>query len=223
MLLFYRADENELDRIRREGLPAGATLHGTLEAARRRDPECLLVVDALAWVEETSASLDPKTSGPPVPARFIENLTPCRPPVPVTAAGGYVVRPAGESGEPELLVIYRRGVWDLPKGKQEEGESVEECARREVCEEVGAERMRLVRELGATVHGYPMDERHAVKTTHWFLMATPEREFTPQREEDIEQVAWMPWSEAKRRVGYATLRHHMTRCKMDVFEATRRG
>ena len=32
----------------------------------------------------------------------------------------------------ELLCIYRRGVWDLPKGKLDAGEVIPECAVREV-------------------------------------------------------------------------------------------
>lgn len=137
----------------------------------------------------------------------IPNRDPYLPPAPVTAAGGYVVR-QGETG-PEVLLIFRRGAWDLPKGKLDPGESVEACAIREVREEVGIGELRLMGSAGTTVHGYPEDGRYLVKTTHWYFMRTPERDFTPEEREGIEQVAWVPWEEAKERLGYESLRRHI--------------
>lgn len=42
-------------------------------------------------------------------------------------------------GEALLLVLSRRGEWELPGGKLRLGEPLEECLRREFCEEVGVE------------------------------------------------------------------------------------
>ncbi len=50
----------------------------------------------------------------------------------VDAAGGLV---SNESGQ--YLLIFRNGMWDLPKGKREKGESTAENAVREVMEECG--------------------------------------------------------------------------------------
>ena len=44
------------------------------------------------------------------------------------AAGGYVVR--RKDAGLEVLLIHRRGVWDLPKGKCDDGEKARACARR---------------------------------------------------------------------------------------------
>lgn len=149
-----------------------------------------------------------------VPPSAWQNVRPYYPPRSVTAAGGYVTCPLDD--EVALLVIFRRGVWDLPKGKLDPGETAEECALREVREEVGIEELQSVRSLGTTQHGYARDERYAVKTTHWFLMRTPERTFAPERREGIRRVAWARWSVARRHIGYDTLRRHMDRCKPDV-------
>jgi 8-oxo-dGTP pyrophosphatase MutT (NUDIX family) len=133
-----------------------------------------------------------------------------RPPESVEAAGGYVVRrgPAGV----ELLLIFRRGQWDLPKGKLDTGETPTEGAVREVAEEVGVpeESLEVLRPLGTTVHGYPHPRRatYAVKTTHWFAMTAKATNFTPQAEEDIELVEWVPWSEAGIRLRFESLRQH---------------
>src|SRR5687768_2564827 len=49
---------------------------------------------------------------------------------PVLAAGGLV-----QNEKEELLMIYRKGKWDLPKGKLDKNEKLEDCALREVMEE----------------------------------------------------------------------------------------
>lgn len=135
------------------------------------------------------------------------NGVPYRPPISVTAAGGYVIRE--KSGERELLLIFRRGVWDLPKGKTAPGESFEETALREVAEEVGAEDLRIVNPLGTTAHGYVDETRYAVKTTQWYLMKTSSETFTPQRSEQLEEVRWVSWKDARKMLGFDTLRDHM--------------
>ena len=132
-------------------------------------------------------------------------------PAPVVAAGGYVVRRA-EGGGLEVLLIFRRGAWDLPKGKLDPGETVREAAHREVCEEVGikAKKLTVTADLGATVHGYvwPKRDVYAVKTTRWYAMTTAAERFKPEKREGIEAVAWVPWAEASDRLGFETLRAH---------------
>lgn len=123
----------------------------------------------------------------------------------VTAAGGVIYR-EGEKG-PDVLLIYRNGVWDLPKGKLEKGESVEECARREVAEEVGIPLPQIEKELVQTVHTYTRNGNKYEKTTHWFKMKTGVRQdFTPQTKEGIERVEWLPLERAKQKVGYINLK-----------------
>jgi len=56
----------------------------------------------------------------------------------VLAAGGWVV-----NEKDEILFIFRRGKWDLPKGKLDNGEKLEECAQREVREETGLQHIKL--------------------------------------------------------------------------------
>ncbi|HEY5564426.1 MAG TPA: NUDIX hydrolase [Rhodothermia bacterium] len=139
------------------------------------------------------------------------NGVPYRPPFSVTAAGGYIVRSSPAEGGPgrEVLLIFRRGVWDLPKGKLNKNESIEAAALREVEEEVGAANLRIISPLGTTMHGYPEGKRYAVKTTHWFLMETTSVSFTPQLIEQIEDVRWVAWDRAQEMIGYDTLREHM--------------
>ena len=57
----------------------------------------------------------------------------------VVAAGGLV-----QNEKKEILLIFRRGKWDLPKGKLDKGEKLEVCAIREVEEETGLQKVRYL-------------------------------------------------------------------------------
>lgn len=212
MFRFYCAPKADLGVIAEQGFRIGGVIKrwDSLQEARDACTGLILVVNTRLLPEDPVGS----SVGAPVPPTAIVNLAPYRKPKPVTAAGGYIVRRG--AGEPEVLVIFRRGVWDLPKGKLDAGETVEECALREVREEIGIEDVHLHQPVGTTEHGYDDKEVYAVKTTHWFLMRTADTTFTPQKEEDIEQVAWMPWSEAVGCVGYEVLRDHMLAITADV-------
>ena len=128
-------------------------------------------------------------------------------PVHIEAAGGYVIRQT-DAGT-EVLMILRRGVWDLPKGKIDKGETPAECALREVEEETGAAGLTIRRGVGLTLHTYVEDGAPVRKTTWWFLMSTTSSTFIPEVKEQIEQVEWTPWDRARAIVGYNNLRRHM--------------
>ncbi|WP_417601914.1 NUDIX hydrolase [Owenweeksia hongkongensis] len=105
----------------------------------------------------------------------------------IEAAGGIVRNGAGE-----ILMIYRLGKWDLPKGKLEEGESVEEGAVREVIEECGISNLRVIRELPITYHTYEIGGKKILKRTYWFEMHTKFiGDLVPQIEEHIEKAQWV--------------------------------
>lgn len=111
--------------------------------------------------------------------------------VAVEAAGGVVRREDGA-----VLMIYRNGRWDLPKGRCEAGERVEESALREVEEETAVEGLRLVRPLCQTLHAYNLYGRWELKRTHWFEMATASMApLQPQQEEGITRAEWLTSAE----------------------------
>jgi 8-oxo-dGTP pyrophosphatase MutT (NUDIX family) len=107
--------------------------------------------------------------------------------IPLKAAGGLI-----KNQKDEILMIYRRGKWDLPKGKLNNGESFEKAALREVKEECGITGMQIVRPLMSTYHTYPYKDGTALKKTSWYEMVYKgENELKPQIEEDIEEVRWV--------------------------------
>ena len=105
----------------------------------------------------------------------------------VEAAGGVV-----KNADNEILMIYRRGFWDLPKGKIDKGEGIQEAAIREVQEETGIQQLELLSPITTTYHTYRNRKNvRCLKPTYWFLMKTPETAITVQTEEDIEEGVWI--------------------------------
>lgn len=93
--------------------------------------------------------------------------------------------------EEKVLLIFRRGVWDLPKGKIDHGESDEQAAIREVKEETGLQTLEIHQRLNPTFHLYQISNEWILKETHWFLMSNPGNEETvPQAIENITSVEW---------------------------------
>jgi 8-oxo-dGTP pyrophosphatase MutT (NUDIX family) len=104
----------------------------------------------------------------------------------VQAAGGLI-----SNGESEWLFIQRRGKWDLPKGKLDPGETLEQCAVREVGEETGLKKVRSESPLVVTYHTYDESGHHILKETHWYRMtASPDQAVRPQVEEQITELVW---------------------------------
>lgn len=105
------------------------------------------------------------------------------------AAGGLVY-----NDKNELLMIFRRGKWDLPKGKLDEGETIEACAVREVQEETGLQEVEIKSFAGITYHEYfePRINDDVLKEAHWYIMYAPGiQPLVPQTEEDIEVIEWV--------------------------------
>ncbi|HMQ46113.1 MAG TPA: NUDIX hydrolase [Saprospiraceae bacterium] len=105
----------------------------------------------------------------------------------IEAAGGIVYGP-----NQQVLLIYRMGYWDLPKGKIEPGESAEEAAIREVEEETGLTHLTVEDLACQTYHTYRTKSKQRIlKLTHWFRMHAAGGILVPQTEEQIEKAEWV--------------------------------
>jgi len=105
----------------------------------------------------------------------------------IQAAGGLVRNKRNES-----LFIYRRGHWDLPKGKLDPGETLPECALREVREETAIHAITAGPLICVTYHTYEEYGKNILKESYWYAMKTEADEIpVPQTEEDITEIAWL--------------------------------
>lgn len=111
----------------------------------------------------------------------------------VKAGGGLVFNKKGE-----VLFIFRNGKWDLPKGGIEKGEGIEEAAIREVEEETGVKKLKVVQKLQKTYHVFKRNGNYKLKITHWYEMKTDYTgKLQGQENEGIEKVAWLNQEQIK--------------------------
>lgn len=112
----------------------------------------------------------------------------------VIAGGGKVFNDRGE-----ILFIFRNNKWDLPKGKAEKKETIEETSIREVEEETGVEGLKITKPLDTTYHIFKRNGRYKIKITYWFEMKTDyDGKLNPQENEGITKVAWLDKKETKK-------------------------
>jgi 8-oxo-dGTP pyrophosphatase MutT (NUDIX family) len=104
----------------------------------------------------------------------------------IEAAGGIITNKKNET-----LMIFRRGKWDLPKGKIEPGESIETAAEREIEEETGVGNLKLLKKFNNTYHVYEEKGKEIFKITYWFHFSIEDNPIlTPQLEEGITEIKW---------------------------------
>src|SRR5438067_7617866 len=104
----------------------------------------------------------------------------------INAAGGVV-----ENKEGKVLMMFRRGKWDLPKGKVDKGETLKKAAIRETREETGIHDLKITKPIkffegkqDCSYHTYPIFLRRVLKATYWYEMYSDDRaSLTPQTEE----------------------------------------
>ncbi|MFD2725515.1 NUDIX hydrolase [Hyunsoonleella rubra] len=122
----------------------------------------------------------------------------------VEAGGGKVYNDKGK-----ILFIFRNGKWDLPKGKIEKKEGIEEAAIREVEEETGVEGLKIVKPLETTYHIFKRNGRYKIKVTYWFEMKTSyDGELSPEKKEGITKAKWLGKKKTKKALenSYANIR-----------------
>jgi 8-oxo-dGTP pyrophosphatase MutT (NUDIX family) len=122
----------------------------------------------------------------------------------IPAAGGVVF-----NADDQVLMIHRLGHWDLPKGKIDDGETKEQAAVREVCEETNLKHVEIKEPLPSTHHIYFHKNKWIIKETFWFKMVTNDSTpLIPQVEEGIDQVLWVSRQDALARLNesYASIK-----------------
>jgi ADP-ribose pyrophosphatase YjhB (NUDIX family) len=121
----------------------------------------------------------------------------------IEAGGGLVTNEFNE-----ILFIFRRGHWDLPKGKLEKYETKKDAALREVEEETGIRNLVLGKKICITNHVYKnkSGKRH-IKKSYWYHMTAPKMGLIPQIEEDITEAKWMTMESfnSRERVVYSSI------------------
>lgn len=120
----------------------------------------------------------------------------------LVSAGGVVV--ALPEGRARIVLCGRARprLWSLPKGTPNEGESLEETARREVEEETGLE-VEIREKLGAISYWFvrSVDRVRCNKTVHFYLMQATGGDMD-RHDGEFDEVRWFDSAEALRLINY---------------------
>lgn len=94
-----------------------------------------------------------------------------------------------------IMLMFKRGKWDMPKGRVEEGQSRITAALSEVQEETGlqASKISIQGKLVSTWHTTTHHKTRYLKKTHWYLMQYDgnDDDTSPQIEEGIIECRWV--------------------------------
>jgi 8-oxo-dGTP pyrophosphatase MutT (NUDIX family) len=111
----------------------------------------------------------------------------------IKAGGGVVQSPGGK-----ILVIKRKNIWDLPKGKAEKNESAEQTAVREVKEECHLDKLNVNSFISKSYHFYRIKDEMVLKETHWYdMLYQGDADGKPQTAEDITEIRWFGRNDIK--------------------------
>ncbi len=191
--------ERSISFIKAEGCCAAFRADGSVFSSEAADGEC--------WLQNLAAKFDGAADEPHIAVRgtdtdaafelFKKGLK-----VEVAAGGAIFRKPM--LGRDRLLLFFRRGFWDMPKGHVEEGETLEQCAVREVREETGLEHLAIGEKICVTFHTYHMKGNFVLKESHWYRMTSTVREpLKVQTEEDIMTGRWCSPRRASRLLRHA--------------------
>ena len=112
----------------------------------------------------------------------------------IYASGGIV-----KNKKSEILFIFRRGKWDLPKGKADKGETKKQTALREVKEETGVKKLAINKFFRTSFHIVRSNKKYYLKETTWYLMSSNyEGDLIPQIDEGIKSVKWKNLNQVKK-------------------------
>src|SRR5579884_3376736 len=116
------------------------------------------------------------------------------------SCGGVVYR--GTPGSIEVCLVGRAesGIWALPKGTPNQGESREETALRETREETGLE-VRILEPIDSITYWFVLRTSRVCKTVYYYLMVAVGGD-TSLHDPEYDRVAWFPIEEALKVMTY---------------------
>ena len=134
------------------------------------------------------------------------------------SAGGVVYRRGDHAIEIVLCGRSSEGLWALPKGTPERGETLQETALREVSEETGLG-VRIVGDLGAIEYSFarPVQGVRFEKTVYHFLMEPTGVGSVDEHDGEYDRVAWFQAEEALRLMTHRN-EIHIVRRALDAIE-----
>jgi len=118
-------------------------------------------------------------------------------------AGGIIFRRSARNQDVEILLIQdAKDRWTIPKGHIEEGETAKITAEREVKEETGLEKVKVMNWLGKINFRYRRGSSLVLMTTEIFLIQALGDTDRIKPEDWMNGIKWFPATEALDKIEY---------------------
>lgn len=101
-----------------------------------------------------------------------------------------------------LLIQDSKGRWTIPKGHIEEGETARQTAEREIREETGLAKMKVLNWLGKINFRYRRGNSLVLMTTEIFLVKALGDTDAVKPEKWMKSIAWLSAPEALEKIEY---------------------
>jgi 8-oxo-dGTP pyrophosphatase MutT (NUDIX family) len=124
--------------------------------------------------------------------------------IPEYTAGGIAYRTLGDGKIEFLLMQDHRSRWTIPKGHVESGETLEQTALREMQEETGLAKLKIVDKLDKVHFFYRREGKLIFMTTFIFLMEAldPEEPLVLEDTDWVQDLKWFPADQARALIEY---------------------
>lgn len=118
-------------------------------------------------------------------------------------AGGIIFRRNPQTHDIEILLIQdAKDRWTIPKGHIEEGETAKQTAEREVKEETGLAKVKVLNWLGKINFRYRRGSSLVLMTTEIFLIRALGKTDEIKPEDWMNGIKWFPAAEALDKIEY---------------------
>lgn len=117
-------------------------------------------------------------------------------------AGGIVFRRNAKKEIEILLIQDAKDRWTIPKGHIEPGEAAKQTAEREVAEETGLQKIKVMNWLGKINFRYRRQQSLVLMTTEIFLVHAQADTDALKPEDWMNGIKWFPATEALDKIEY---------------------
>lgn len=132
-------------------------------------------------------------------------------------SGGIVFRPTKDGKDIEVLLIEdTKGRWTIPKGHIEPGESAKQTTIREIGEETGLKKIKVLSWLGKVNFKYRRQERLVLMTMQVYLVRSLDQTEVLQKEKWMTSIKWFGFADAIEAVEYPDIAKLMLLAKKKI-------
>lgn len=122
------------------------------------------------------------------------------------SAGGIVYRKINHQFE-FAIILDPYNEWTFPKGHIEKGEKPEAAALREIQEEIGLSKLKIIKLLEKTDYWFKFEEKLIHKYVYFYLIEVTGDEELVRQVSEVQAAEWVNENDIMAKIGYPKQNH----------------